>query len=139
MRPESFWQEILPPDAVAIAIGGYPARFDDGSILLLPIRHLPDGPTFEHSIPWGGELRAGRRLKQEQQLGAGGAPCGRVTRGSPPIGLPDAGESPAGSRWPLGLRVPFEEASVSEGSSTSGRASGPRDRSDIGGGRSQAR
>jgi adenine/guanine phosphoribosyltransferase-like PRPP-binding protein len=41
MMPESFWQEILPPDVVAI--GGYPARFDDGSILLLPIRHLPDG------------------------------------------------------------------------------------------------
>ncbi len=41
MNPESFWQEILPPDAVAA--GGYPARFDDGRILLLPIRPLPDG------------------------------------------------------------------------------------------------
>ena len=39
--PESFWQEILPPDAVAV--GGYPARFEDGRILLLPIRRLPDG------------------------------------------------------------------------------------------------
>ena len=41
MNPESFWQEILPPDAVTF--DGYPARFEDGRILLLPIRHLPDG------------------------------------------------------------------------------------------------
>jgi len=41
MMPESYCQEILAPDAVAV--GGYPARFDDGRILLLPIRHLPDG------------------------------------------------------------------------------------------------
>jgi adenine/guanine phosphoribosyltransferase-like PRPP-binding protein len=41
MLPEMFWQEILPPDAVAT--GGYPARFEDGRILLLPIRRLPDG------------------------------------------------------------------------------------------------
>jgi adenine/guanine phosphoribosyltransferase-like PRPP-binding protein len=41
MNPESFWQEILPPDAPAV--GGYPARFEDGRILLLPIRPLPDG------------------------------------------------------------------------------------------------
>ena len=39
--PETFWQEILP--ASEIAEGGYPARFDDGRILLLPIRRLPDG------------------------------------------------------------------------------------------------
>src|SRR5580658_7416635 len=43
MMPESFWQEILPPDAVDVAVGGYPAAFDDGRILLLPIRPLPDG------------------------------------------------------------------------------------------------
>ena len=41
MTPELFWQEILPPDAQAA--GGYPARFADGRILLLPIRPLPDG------------------------------------------------------------------------------------------------
>jgi adenine/guanine phosphoribosyltransferase-like PRPP-binding protein len=41
MIPELFWQEILPPDAVAQ--GGYPARFEDGRILMLPIRPLPDG------------------------------------------------------------------------------------------------
>jgi len=41
MDPESFWQEILPPDAPTA--GGYPARFEDGRILLLPIRPLPDG------------------------------------------------------------------------------------------------
>jgi adenine/guanine phosphoribosyltransferase-like PRPP-binding protein len=41
MLPEMFWQEILPPDTVAT--GGYPARFEDGRILLLPIRRLPDG------------------------------------------------------------------------------------------------
>jgi adenine/guanine phosphoribosyltransferase-like PRPP-binding protein len=41
MLPESFWQEILPPDASAC--GGYAARFDDGRVLLLPIRPLPDG------------------------------------------------------------------------------------------------
>ena len=39
--PETFWQEILP--ASESAEGGYPARFDDGRILLLPIRRLPDG------------------------------------------------------------------------------------------------
>jgi adenine/guanine phosphoribosyltransferase-like PRPP-binding protein len=41
MTPESYWQEILP--AGAPSVGGYPARFDDGRILLLPIRPLPDG------------------------------------------------------------------------------------------------
>jgi hypothetical protein len=41
MIPELFWQEILPPDAHIV--GGYPARFADGRILLLPIRLLPDG------------------------------------------------------------------------------------------------
>src|ERR1700683_947580 len=41
MSPESFWQEILPADARTQ--NGYPARFEDGRILLLPIRHLPDG------------------------------------------------------------------------------------------------
>jgi adenine/guanine phosphoribosyltransferase-like PRPP-binding protein len=40
MRPESFWQEILAPDAVSV--GGYPARFEDGRILVLPIRPLSD-------------------------------------------------------------------------------------------------
>jgi adenine/guanine phosphoribosyltransferase-like PRPP-binding protein len=39
--PETFWQEILP--ASQSAEGGYPARFDDGRVLLLPIRRLPDG------------------------------------------------------------------------------------------------
>lgn len=45
MTPEAYWQEILPPDADADvdAVGGYPARFEDGRILLLPIRPLPDG------------------------------------------------------------------------------------------------
>ena len=41
MSPELFWQEILPADACTQ--GGYPARFEDGRVLLLPIRHLPDG------------------------------------------------------------------------------------------------
>jgi adenine/guanine phosphoribosyltransferase-like PRPP-binding protein len=41
VNPESFWQEVLPPDGAAD--GGYSARFDDGRILLLPIRPLPDG------------------------------------------------------------------------------------------------
>ncbi len=40
-NPESFWQELLPPDAATD--GGYPARFDDGRILMLPVRPLPDG------------------------------------------------------------------------------------------------
>jgi adenine/guanine phosphoribosyltransferase-like PRPP-binding protein len=52
MRAESFWQEILPPgadqaDPAGTAVfgpgGGYPARFEDGRILVLPIRPLPDG------------------------------------------------------------------------------------------------
>jgi adenine/guanine phosphoribosyltransferase-like PRPP-binding protein len=41
VTPENFWQEILPPGAPAQ--GGYPARFADGRILILPIRPLPDG------------------------------------------------------------------------------------------------
>jgi adenine/guanine phosphoribosyltransferase-like PRPP-binding protein len=41
MSPESFWQQILPADARTQS--GYPARFEDGRILLLPIRHLPGG------------------------------------------------------------------------------------------------
>jgi len=48
---ESFWQELLPPDAAApdpaapdaALAGGYPARFDDGRILMLPVRPLPGG------------------------------------------------------------------------------------------------
>ncbi len=47
MNPESFWQEILPadadPDADADASAGFPARFEDGRLLMLPIRPLPDG------------------------------------------------------------------------------------------------
>ncbi len=45
---ESFWQEILPRDATAA--GGYPARFDDGRILVLPIRPLPDGRSALASL-----------------------------------------------------------------------------------------
>jgi adenine/guanine phosphoribosyltransferase-like PRPP-binding protein len=41
-NPESFWQELLPPHAAAVD-GAYPARFDDGRILMLPLRPLPDG------------------------------------------------------------------------------------------------
>ena len=41
LNGEDFWQEILAPDASVE--GGYPARLDDGRILLLPIRPLPDG------------------------------------------------------------------------------------------------
>jgi len=41
MSSEAFWQEILPPTTQTAS--GYPARFDDGRILLLPIRPLPDG------------------------------------------------------------------------------------------------
>jgi adenine/guanine phosphoribosyltransferase-like PRPP-binding protein len=41
MDPEEFWQEILPCDAL---VGdGFPARFPDGRILVLPLRALPDG------------------------------------------------------------------------------------------------
>jgi adenine/guanine phosphoribosyltransferase-like PRPP-binding protein len=41
MNPEDYWQRILPPTARPTA--GYPAAFDDGRILPLPIRPLPDG------------------------------------------------------------------------------------------------
>jgi adenine/guanine phosphoribosyltransferase-like PRPP-binding protein len=41
LAPETFWQALLPADTVTQ--GGYPARLDDGRILLLPIRPLPDG------------------------------------------------------------------------------------------------
>jgi len=41
LKPESFWQEILPPGTAVDE--GYAARFDDGRILVLPLRRLPDG------------------------------------------------------------------------------------------------
>jgi adenine/guanine phosphoribosyltransferase-like PRPP-binding protein len=41
MIPEEYWQAILPPDTSTA--DGYPARFEDGRILLLPIRPLADG------------------------------------------------------------------------------------------------
>jgi adenine/guanine phosphoribosyltransferase-like PRPP-binding protein len=41
MKPESFWQEVLPPGTVVDE--GYAACFDDGRILVLPTRQLPDG------------------------------------------------------------------------------------------------
>ncbi len=55
MTPESFWQEVLPADASCASEGFaltaehtgteacYPARFDDGRILMLPVRPLPGG------------------------------------------------------------------------------------------------
>jgi adenine/guanine phosphoribosyltransferase-like PRPP-binding protein len=44
-NPEDFWQSILPADVSVPAVycDGYPAQFDDGRRLLLPIRPLPDG------------------------------------------------------------------------------------------------
>ena len=48
MNPHHFWQEILAPADDAHAFGGfYPARFDDGRILRLPVRPLADG---EHAL-----------------------------------------------------------------------------------------
>ena len=41
MTPESFWQEILPPESPVE--DAYAASFDDGRILPLPIRAHPDG------------------------------------------------------------------------------------------------
>ncbi len=41
MTPDAYWQELLAPES--IPLDGYPARFDDGRILVLPIRKLPDG------------------------------------------------------------------------------------------------
>jgi adenine/guanine phosphoribosyltransferase-like PRPP-binding protein len=46
MRPQDFWQRIWPPlspDEARTHLDCYPARFDDGRRLLLPIRPLPDG------------------------------------------------------------------------------------------------
>jgi adenine/guanine phosphoribosyltransferase-like PRPP-binding protein len=44
LNPESYWQEILPPDpARTTTSASYPARFKDGRILVLPLRPLPDG------------------------------------------------------------------------------------------------
>jgi len=55
VTPESYWQDILPAgaDAGAVARPGddagaasgaaFPARFEDGRVLLLPLRPLPDG------------------------------------------------------------------------------------------------
>ncbi|WP_158813481.1 phosphoribosyltransferase [Methylocapsa sp. S129] len=46
MRPHDFWQEIHPPRSFEPEQGhldSYPARFDDGRLLLLPIRPMADG------------------------------------------------------------------------------------------------
>jgi adenine/guanine phosphoribosyltransferase-like PRPP-binding protein len=46
MKPHEFWQQIEPPRASApeqSCRDDYPARFDDGRVLLLPIRPLADG------------------------------------------------------------------------------------------------
>jgi adenine/guanine phosphoribosyltransferase-like PRPP-binding protein len=46
MEPHEFWQTIEPPhrfDAIRSQSGFYPAAFDDGRQLLLPIRPLADG------------------------------------------------------------------------------------------------
>ncbi len=45
MKPEDFWQGFLPPGAAFSAPyqDSFPAQFDDGRKLLLPIRALPDG------------------------------------------------------------------------------------------------
>jgi adenine/guanine phosphoribosyltransferase-like PRPP-binding protein len=43
MKPHEFWQDILPAGAEPEAGDFYPAAFDDGRILRLPIRPLPDG------------------------------------------------------------------------------------------------
>src|SRR5690242_13987113 len=45
-RPHDFWQEILPPGTLDTRGGFstfYPARFEDGRQLCLPLRQLPDG------------------------------------------------------------------------------------------------
>ncbi|MDE8346556.1 MAG: phosphoribosyltransferase [Acidocella sp.] len=41
VTPDSYWQRIDPPGAPVPE--GYPATFDDGRILILPIRNLPGG------------------------------------------------------------------------------------------------
>lgn len=45
MNPEDFWQSLAPPGGALPAVyrASYPAQFDDGRRLLLPIRPLPDG------------------------------------------------------------------------------------------------
>ncbi len=45
MNPEDFWQTLQPaqPAAAPGHRDRYPARFDDGRVLHLPIRPLPDG------------------------------------------------------------------------------------------------
>jgi adenine/guanine phosphoribosyltransferase-like PRPP-binding protein len=50
MRDHAFWQRIEPPATVAsgsVFTDAYPAVFDDGRQLVLPIRTLPDG---EHAV-----------------------------------------------------------------------------------------
>jgi adenine/guanine phosphoribosyltransferase-like PRPP-binding protein len=42
MNPHEFWQDILADDAEP-ATDFFPARFDDGRVLRLPLRPLPDG------------------------------------------------------------------------------------------------
>jgi len=45
LKPEDFWQSLLPAAAVVTAPyeDSFPAQFDDGRQILLPIRTLPDG------------------------------------------------------------------------------------------------
>ena len=46
MRPHDFWQEIHQPrsfDPWQSHLDSYPARFEDGRLLMLPIRQLADG------------------------------------------------------------------------------------------------
>jgi uncharacterized protein (DUF952 family)/adenine/guanine phosphoribosyltransferase-like PRPP-binding protein len=48
VNPEDYWQDILAPGPVTA--GGYPARFDDGRLLLLPLRRLPRGGALASLI-----------------------------------------------------------------------------------------
>lgn len=52
MRPEAFWQEILPEDAAPAPPwrAGYPARLPDGRVLMLPIRPLAGTETALASL-----------------------------------------------------------------------------------------
>jgi len=43
VTPESYWQEIIAAGVEVPPGNAYPARFEDGRVLLLPLRPLPDG------------------------------------------------------------------------------------------------
>jgi adenine/guanine phosphoribosyltransferase-like PRPP-binding protein len=104
MRPHDFWQEIHPPSTFPRQPAGghrvfYPAEFDDGRQLPLPIRELADG---EHALASLIVNQAGFTV--EEALCAGLAEKVHSLRADIVVGLPTLGLTLAsGTAKKLGL------------------------------------